>query len=259
MKLLGSLLVTACLVLGAFAASTAYVVPVDSIDPQRDAVTLYAPAGVSDEVPDDPATPRQPLLEPGPIDDPLVLTAEHLDTLRDEGVRRVHVKEFSIRRWREAWLFGVAAAGLLVGSLLVRTAIRREVTAVASTTPEVATESPRQLLEGAITQARELVLELDGLADQASRRQTILRHVQILQDDYFEPFVYSRAKVINELGMGGYAQLMDRFAAAERQFNRAWSAAADGVADEAVLSIRRAVPLLEEAGERFQAPTAGPA
>ena len=88
-KLLGSLLVAISLILGATAAATAYLAPVDSIDPTAEPVTLHAPAGRDDSL------PPQPVLRPGPRDAPLTLTAEHLTLLHNAGVTRVHVKEFS--------------------------------------------------------------------------------------------------------------------------------------------------------------------
>jgi hypothetical protein len=51
--------------------------------------------------------------------------------------------------------------------------------------------------------------------------------------------------------MGGYARLMDVYAAAERAMNRAWSAAADNDETEAVASLERALVLLDESAKRL--------
>ena len=48
------------------------------------------------------------------------------------------------------------------------------------------------------------------------------------------------------MGLGGYAELMDGFAAMERQLNRAWSAAADRHLPEALLCLRAAQPMVVE-------------
>jgi hypothetical protein len=60
----------------------------------------------------------------------------------------------------------------------------------------------------------------------------------------------ARAELTSRLGLGGYARLMDAFAAAERAINRAWSAAADEVEAEAITSLDLASELLAEARER---------
>ncbi|NIP97176.1 MAG: hypothetical protein GWO24_28580, partial [Akkermansiaceae bacterium] len=77
---------------------------------------------------------------------------------------------------------------------------------------------------------REAVADKD--ANQA--RQEVVASLDELMGTELDAFVDSRSQLINRLGMSGYARLMDRFAAAERQLNRAWSAAADRVLDESV-------------------------
>ena len=66
-------------------------------------------------------------------------------------------------------------------------------------------------------------------------------------------FAAGRAELINRMGLAAYAQLMDRFAATERQINRAWSAAADGVEAEVNDCLATAAILLEETIERLGA------
>jgi hypothetical protein len=244
MKPVGSLLVTISLVLGTYAASTAYLVPIESIDPGAAPATLHAPAGRSE------AVPPQPLLRPGPRDAPLILDATHLEMLRDAGVDRVHVKEFSLRRWREAWLFGLSVAGLLAGSLMVRTAIRRAAIAAGAVVGG-ADERPEALLDTALGRARRLRDELQGAPATPAMLARIAACVESLQAECFDPFVERRRELVAELGMGGYAQLMDRFAAAERQFNRAWSAAADVVPVESAWCFGQGILLLEEARGRL--------
>jgi hypothetical protein len=45
---------------------------------------------------------------------------------------------------------------------------------------------------------------------------------------------------------------MDRFASAERAMNRAWSAAADGITEEAELCLARAIETVPEAQKRLK-------
>jgi len=249
MKTIGSLLVTISLIVGVLTATTAYLVPIDRIDPVEDHKVLHAPAGkVIDQ--DDPTAPPAPVLEPGTVDDPVVLTEEHLAELREHGTNRVHVKQFSLRHWREWWIFALSCIGLFIGSIMVRTAMKRELTE-ATREKDAQTVSPRALLDEALSKAKSLQQELQPMSDTDAKLRRIMRQVEVLQDEHFEPFVYGRAIVINELGMGGYAQLMDKFAAAERQFNRAWSAAADGVPDEAATCLTNGIDLLEEARRRL--------
>jgi hypothetical protein len=244
LKAAGSLLVTISLVLGTYAASTAYLAPIGSIDPEASPTTLHAPAGRSDSL------PPQPLLRPGPRTAPLTLEASHLEMLREAGVDRVHVKEFSLARWREAWLFGLSVTGLLAGSLMVRSAIRRAAASAAAVARGGAGR-PESLLDAALARSREVRDQLQGAPASAGALARILGCVESLQAECFDPFVERRRELVAELGMGGYAQLMDRFAAAERQFNRAWSAAADTVAAEAAECFGRGILLLEEARSRL--------
>jgi hypothetical protein len=250
MKVIGSLLVTISLIIGVLTATTAYLVPIDRIDPETDRVVLHAPAGkIIDE--DDPTARPQPVLRPGTAEQPLVIQEEHLEQLREAGASRVHAKQFSLRHWRESWIFALSCIGLFVGSLMVRTAMKRELTATAETKAKTQVASPQELLDGALEKARSLHRKLETMTDPHAKLRRIMVQIESMQDENFEPFVYNRALVINQYGMGGYAQIMDKFAAAERQFNRAWSAAADGVLDEAEESLGNGLVLLEEARGRL--------
>ena len=65
-------------------------------------------------------------------------------------------------------------------------------------------------------------------------------------------FVEARSPLIAQLGLAGFAEVMDRWAAAERQINRAWSAAADGVYEEVVDCLTLSQTHLEEALNELQ-------
>ena len=60
-----------------------------------------------------------------------------------------------------------------------------------------------------------------------------------------------RDVLVGTLGMAGFAALMDAFSRLERTLNRAWSAAADGVLDEAQRCVDEAVALAPEVERRL--------
>lgn len=78
-----------------------------------------------------------------------------------------------------------------------------------------------------------------------------------LQRGELMDFVASRERLVAQLGLGGYAALMDQFSAAERQINRAWSAAADGVQEEAISCLALAEELVGATEQKFSELSAG--
>ena len=78
------------------------------------------------------------------------------------------------------------------------------------------------------------------------RQHAIIERLGEVQSTHVPAFVDARPLLISRLGLSGFAELMDRFAAMERQVNRAWSAAADGVEDEALDCLERASALAAE-------------
>jgi len=248
MKFAGPLMIALGLVLGVMSGTTAYLVPVDRIDPARDQVVLHAPAGNAAN----PGEPARPVLEPGPPDAPRVIDEANLKTLRDAGVRRIHVKQFTPRLWREWWLFAIGVA-LLVGGAVVIRRIRRQELEMAANQANANADTPpaATLLEAALAAARECLAKTSQPGEPATRLRTILEGVDDLHERFFEPFEFGRATLIQQLGMAGYARVMDRFATAERQFNRAWSAAADHVEAEALECLQNGIDLLAEACQRL--------
>jgi hypothetical protein len=156
--------------------------------------------------------------------------------------RQAIVQEFSLTRWRGKWAFAGAVLGLLVGAVLLRSASRR---AIASVEGTGMAELPEQAL-------RAIKETIEGLRRERAGLGVILDRVGELQKTHMLAFVEARPALISRLGLGGYAELMDRYAAAERQINRAWSAAADGVHEEAVSCLDLAAVYLEEAQGRLQ-------
>ncbi len=64
---------------------------------------------------------------------------------------------------------------------------------------------------------------------------------------HLRDFDESREALSSVHGLEAYVEVMSRFAAAERNINRAWSASADGYVDEVWACVERAEGLLREA------------
>ena len=151
MKLLGNLLMTACLIAGCLAAATAY-----RPRTQNKAIvglTQTAPAGAREKTQEEldalraryeareitaEAYTRQrealvPLVVPGAGEAAKITEDDRAKMLADSdpaapGVpvaRSVKVQEFSILRWPHSWLFALSALGLFAGAMLVRTSTKR--------------------------------------------------------------------------------------------------------------------------------------
>ena len=258
-KLISFVLVAGGLALGTVAASTAYLPRLDAVPRPAEgepdsALTLAAPAGIDPEAGDRDT----PLVQPGTR-----LTADVLDRLQDADppVDRVKVKEFALGRWDLAWLFGVSVAALVAGAGLIRLDQRRAVAAMQpSGTGATAADAggptgapsppltPRGLLENAHARIARLAAEGSGGPD---RRQRVIGELDAVRTSCFEPFVELRPALLAAGGMTGYAQVMDAFAASERAFNRAWSAAADGYMTEAEECLAAGLERLAEAVQRL--------
>lgn len=256
MKLIGFLIIAAALVLGVAVAPTAYLPRLDLPDEQLIGLTLNAAAGekapeVSSEEPAEPDqatdTPTEdPIVTGEPIATPnSELTAELLTELRDADVERVRVKEFSFARWSGKWWFLLALGGLLAGAALVRVDNRKRL--AASTNSATAKASSPEATLGAIIETIEgLRRDLPHMTTEHDREAAIIERLGEVQAVHVPAFVDARERLVSKHGMSGYAAIMDRFAAMERQINRAWSAAADAVDDEAQDCIERAAALAQE-------------
>ncbi len=247
MKLLANLILTASIILGALAASTAYIAPLSLPDEQLVGLTITQPAGRVAQ----PDGSYEPL-----IPDHTALTAEHIQALRDHrydarGVERevrfVTVNDFDFNRWIGRWPFLAAMGGLALGAWLMRRATKSELTRSEPAPGAAVTASPEELLGTIITTVESLRRDLPGLADDRAREQAVLERIGEVQSTHAPAFIDARTRLVARLGLGGYAELMDRFAAAERQINRAWSAAADHAMYESMPALDTAAGLLAEA------------
>ena len=160
----------------------------------------------------------------------------------------MRVKEFALDRWSGAWLFLTGCAGLAVAAQLGR-AGRRRTLAAAKSRSGAGAQSPEAALATIRRAVDELRAELPGFRDPAARCHRTLDVLGAVQENLVPEFIALRTVLIGRSGLGGYARLMDRFAAGERQINRAWSAAADGFDDEITACLESAARLLAEAAE----------
>ncbi|MCB9837908.1 MAG: hypothetical protein H6813_01085 [Phycisphaeraceae bacterium] len=286
MKLIGNLLMTVTLLAGLLAAATSYLAPVGMPDNawqtgvsdsgQTEYLISNNPAGATrtsdEEVADlkaqyqSGAITAQDYLAQSEalhavVDADKPLTPEAVaeiksNTLEVGGESRkvsyVNVKSFSLTRWKHNWVFGLCALGLFTGSMMVRTATKQEIAAHAGVEHESHHDSPEGLLAQTRLEIDRLRSDLARLTSERERTHLIVERVGSLQKKQLADFVDARPALIGRLGLGGYAELMDRFAAAERQINRAWSIAADGYYDEAGECLENGAHLLVEAQERLR-------
>jgi hypothetical protein len=243
MKLIASLIIAVSLVVGVIGAMTAYLAPLHLPDEELIGLELNADAGIN-------VITREPLARRKDI-----ITPELLQALRQQGVKRVQVKEFALQRWTGWPLFVLGAAGLLVGAVLLRRTNRRAIVLQTGPLAEAADEAHA---EGPDAHFRAIRRGLEQLQNQlpmlppADQLRAVIEILGESQRTHVPAFIAARPQLTARLGLAGYAQLMDSFAAAERQLNRAWSAAADGVLDEAVERVHNAALLFDQAAAKLR-------
>lgn len=237
MKLVGHLLLVVSLVVGVLGAATAYLVSLDFPDEELIGLTLNAPAGVKET-----EGQRQPLLKKKDSLDP-----GRLEQLREAGVAYVQVQEFSFQRWPGKWAFLVGLVGLGGAAVLLKRAARQQFAAGEVSKPG---EGPEAALQELIQGVETLQRALPALAP-AARLLQVRDHLDHLRQTHLEAFLEGRPQLIARLGLFGYAEVMDRFAAGERQIYRAWSAAADGIHEEMVDCLGQAIAYLKQARQRL--------
>ena len=301
MKLIAYLIITASVIFGSLASSTAYLVRLEGSNPDElsnlnlgSSAGLYDPASSDSEFaerlaliqaqldaeravaanPLKPAvTPREPAAVPevdtAPTGESVLgsreavapvgragdrLAPELVELLLESNVTFVKVTEFSINRWPYAWLFGISCVGMLCGAWIIRRAQRLELAAAESNDPassEDATDAETVFarISGRLNTLSE---EIAKASDQSARIDSIVHHIGLIQRDDIPLFAADRPALVNRLSLAGYAELMDSFAAMERQLNRAWSAAADSDLAESEVCLQKAQPLLIETLQRLK-------
>jgi hypothetical protein len=256
MKLLGQLLIVVSLVAGALSAATAYHAWLDLPTEELVGLTLNSDAGarLNDKGQAEPLLKKDHVLT---AEDVAVLRKLHRSPYRGTfEIYAVRVKEFSFARWQHKWgltVFVVAMLGLLGGSLLTRRAARRRRAAARRAASPDAAASPEAALRAVAEELTALEKSIQEQRDESARLRVVVERVGALQRHQVADFIESHDDLIGRLGIGPAAEVMDRFAAAERQINRAWSAASDGVLDEAEQCLAEAAALLEETAKRLHA------
>ena len=243
MKLLAYLIITVSLIVGSITAVTAYVPRVDALEPSQGTLSLNADAGRN------PDAPEEPLLSPSQ-EAPILITDEVAAQLAEAGVERVRVKEFSFGRWEHKWWFLASMVGLLLGAFIIRQEERKHVATLLHGTVD-ATETPEYALEATHEAVEALLADLRPIADEAAQVREITHRIETLQETHLAAFVAARPTLVGRYGIAGYARIMDAFARAERQLNRAWSAAADEVLPEAHACLHNGLAALEETRHRL--------
>ncbi|MGF1581679.1 MAG: hypothetical protein ACFCD0_20310 [Gemmataceae bacterium] len=107
--------------------------------------------------------------------------------------------------------------------------------------------------EGEVGMANETVPSQVEVSEVPNKLKMILDRLEDAQKLEVAGFIESRTEFIQQFGLGRYAEVMDRFAACERQINRSWSAAADGVYEESLVCLDAAIELVQETQERLRA------
>ncbi|KAA0215329.1 MAG: hypothetical protein DYG94_04425 [Leptolyngbya sp. PLA3] len=248
MRLIGNLLVWICLAIGLLAATSIYTWPVGA-DASAD-VRFELGVGA------DGKRRRAQLLRDVKSPEGAVvarsdaaLDPSTLADIRQAGVARVMVKHPAgaggalLSRWSGKWVFLSAVGGLLVGAFLIRRAARR---AAVQSAGEHTVQRPEDLVVRLRDELSALRARLPGLSDDAARLRAIIEQLGEVQAALVPAFVETRPVLIAQRGLGGYARVMDLFAAAERKVNRAWSAAADGVLHESQSAIDEAATACEQ-------------
>lgn len=268
MKVLAQILIAVSVTLGVLAAATAYLAPV-SMGGRLAGLTLAAPAGKSD---------GKPIATEG-----TKLSPELVEQLRAGGVRYVKVKEsplsspnpkynaavvpadgttnpespttfdaLALSRWPGKWLFVGAVGGLGLGAFLVRRANNAAV--AAALRPDAkrgAVESPDEAIAGILAAIASIERDVKLHTEEAARLTVITERIGDVQKTHVDAFLQARALLQGRLGVSGFTKLMDRFSLAERQLNRAWSVAIDGVYAEAIENVRLAEVTFREAQKRL--------
>lgn len=265
-QLLGSALIWISLGVGTLAAVTAYRPMLDAVAAEPTPLTLGMPVGKqpapeeenAENEADQPAedegaaakeTKYIALFEPPKDTGELKITAEMIDALKAQDVKRIGVKEFSFARWNEKYWFLGAVVGLLAGAALMKGG-RPDETSVGQSSET--SDDPIDALAQAAVEVDRLIDEIGTTnLDSISRMNRIVETLEQVDRDHIETFTSGGTRLTRQLGLSGFAQLMDAFAGAERKLNRAWSAAVDKNEVESLDCLRDGQRLLREAMRRL--------
>ncbi len=145
-------------------------------------------------------------------------------------------------------LFGAAAAGAVLGLILIKRA------ATAHATSDEVLELNRSELRESIDN---IVRDLGEITVDSSVRDTGLRQaIDLRLRDDLRRFADARESMVHLFGLQTYADIMSHFAAGERYINRVWSASADGYHEEAETYLGKAAEQFSVAQDQLSAATA---
>lgn len=170
-----------------------------------------------------------------------------LEPLLATGVQRVSVrvpKQWSFGRWgASAWFIG-ALLMMLAAVFLNRTSDDAPTAGGAGAKGE-AYDDLKGLLGDVRDGASAAIERVESLSPEAASEELEGLGEGVLT------LVEQRQVLAKSLGVGPYAEFMGQFSAAERDLNRAWSAAVDGYPQESRESLTRAAAGFAAAHERL--------
>lgn len=171
------------------------------------------------------------------------VTEKVIDQLKRGGVDHVRVNDFRFEQWQWKWWFLVGCAGMLVAAMLARkTAPKGGASEEAGYTYESSSEHMREMLAMLETAWNEAQLAPDS----EQRCLVVVRHLDLVKAGPQFEVNEGLGAFKTRAGYAHYAKIVDSFAYGERQVHRAWAAAVDGVEDEAMLSLSRAIDTMRE-------------
>jgi len=150
------------------------------------------------------------------------------------------------QQWPESWpMFAVGVAVAALGLVWWRSTIKAE-----AKQGQLAGRSAEELF-ALLVQARDMgraiQADFDGLDSQSIRAR-----IDQLLDATLLPFVEDRQVLVETYGMKTGADIVLKESAAERNFNRVWSAAADDHLPEARTSLQAALATMDELVDEIQ-------
>jgi len=256
MKLIGNLLIWVSLAIGLVAAPSLYAWPIGAdatsderfvIGTDEDGATKYAVLKLKTEHPKTKA-----LIAPAEAQ----LSPDVLAAMRDAGIVRATVRHPAgatgrlIANWTGKWHFLLAAAGLIGGGLLIKTAQKQELAAPSEDGSTKA--SPAETAASMRSAIMDLRTRISSLETDRERMAQIVSVLGEVQGELIPAFAETRPQLIGTYGMGGFARIMDSFASMERKMNRAWSAAADGHYEESRDALDEAAVFADQLADHFR-------
>jgi hypothetical protein len=155
----------------------------------------------------------------------------------------VRVREFDVRRWPGGLAFLVSIVVMAGSAVWIYRLNKAGAAGVRGKTRPL---SPAELLQAAESAVALLVGRVESAESPAAQIRLIVQGLGVIGQEQLAAFVEAQPRLKEQLGLAAAAEVMSRFAMAERHANRSWSAAADSHAEEAVTCLRAAERLLAD-------------